>query len=159
MTLTIQDYAARTLEKGADDLIQAALRLPEDKQEWQPLDRGRTALNQMAECAFLNGLFTTVVEQRAWSDLDREQMARERAALNTLDKAVATLRQNTARLAAAVRATPDEALGMTIALPPSLRGSRSLAECFLLPFWNMSYHEGQINYIASVSDVAQAPAP
>jgi len=29
-------------------------------------------------------------------------------------------------------------------------GNQSLAEVMAYPYWNMSYHQGQINYIASL---------
>lgn len=147
MTLTVQEYAARALEKGAEDLITAAEATPEDQRAWQPLERGRTAVDQVAECAMINGGTAAVVVNRGWSDIDMAEWRQAQAALDTLEKAVARLRENTARLTAAIRAAPDEALEMEIALPWA---TRSLADIFLLPYWNMSYHEGQINYIQSL---------
>lgn len=149
MTLTVQEYAARALEKETADLIKAAQATPADKQTWKPLERGRTVVDQVAECAMINTGSAQMVADRAWPDVDMAQWRQTQAALDTLDKAVAQLQAGTAALTAAIRATPDDALGVEITLPWA---TCSLAEVFLMPLWNMSYHEGQINYIQTLCE-------
>ncbi len=146
MALTIQEYAARALEERAEALIAVALATPEDQREWRPLDRGRTARDQMVECAALNGGVAALVRARAWDDSLVEKDRQARAALDTMDKAARALRENTRALTDAVRATPDEHLATEVPLP-WLEAPISLADLFLLMLWNMSYHEGQIVYI------------
>ena len=146
--MTIQEYAAEAIEKSAEDLIKAALALPEDKREWKPLDKGRSALSQLAECAAINTLSAKVVQAAAWQDSLMAEHGPLIAALDTPDKAMAALREGTAALVKAIRATPDAALDTQITLPWT---TATLAQMFLMPLWNMSYHEGQITYIETLS--------
>jgi len=150
MALTAQEFAAKAVEKGAAELIKVALETPEDRREWKPLGQGRTALNQVAECALINGGSVRLIEKHAWPAELAEGWEQASAALDTLDRAVAVLRENTAKLAAAIRATPDDSLEIPITLPWE---TITLAQCFLIPYWNMSYHEGQIAYIQTLCEM------
>lgn len=145
--MTIQEYAAAAIEKSANDLIQAALSLPEDKRDWKPLDKGRSALSQLAECAVINELSAQVVETGIWSGERPVMSGRHVTALDTFDDAVEALRGGAAHLAAAVRGAADANLDDVIHLPWR---TLTLAQVFLMPLWNMSYHEGQINYIGTL---------
>ena len=152
--MTIQEVAAAAIEKSADDLIQAALALPEDKRDWKPLDKGRSTLDQLAECAVQNMAAAKIVQAGGYQVNSmaewKEMLAEWDDLLSTLDtpeKSAAALREGTAVLASAVRAAPNTQLGAGIILPWT---TMTMAAFFLEPFWNMSYHEGQINYIGSL---------
>jgi len=145
--VTIQEYAAAAIEESASDLIQAALDLPEDKRDWKPQDKGRSALSQLAECAVINELSAQVVETGVWSAELPVMTGRQVAALDTFEDAREALRDGTAHLAAAVREVADANLGDVIHLPWR---TLTLAQVFLMPLWNMSYHEGQITYIGTL---------
>ena len=58
-----------------------------------------------------------------------------------------TFETNTAQLIEAIRRVPDSELDQTIQLP---WGAWTIAHLMGHPYWNMAYHEGQINYIASL---------
>ena len=145
--MTIQEYAAAALEKSAGDLIQAALALPEDKRDWQPLEKGRSALSQLAECAVMNTLAAKIVRAGAYQESLTAEWGEMLPTLDTPDKAIAKLREGTAALASAVREAPDVNLGNEISLPWT---TATLAQFFQMPLWNMSYHEGQITYIKTL---------
>ena len=151
MALTVQEFAAQAVEKGAEDLIRVALKTPADRREWEPLGRGRTALNQVVECALINGGSVTLIETHAWPAEMADGWEPAVAALDTLDKAVDSLRENTVKFAASIRATPDDILELPIPLPWK---TVTLAECFLIPYWNMAYHEGQITYIQTLCETS-----
>ena len=146
--MTIQDYAADAIEKSAEDLIKVAMALPEDKRDWKPLDKGRSALSQLAECAAINTLSAKVVEAAAWQDSLMAEHGPLVAALDTPEKAIDALREGTVHLVKAIRETPDSHLAHQITLPWA---TVSLAQMFLMPLWNMSYHEGQITYIETLA--------
>ena len=145
--MTIQKYAATAIEKSAEDLIQVALALPEDKREWQPLEKGRSALSQLAECATMNTLAAKIVRAGAYQESLMAEWGELLPTLNTPDKAIAKLREGADALASAVRASPEADLGNEIRLPWA---TVTLAQFFLMPLWNMSYHEGQITYIRTL---------
>lgn len=148
MSMTIQEYVARATEKKAQDLLAAAQNVAEGKQTWKPLDQGRSVVDQIAECALINGASVQVLRDHAWDESGSEDFQEAHASLDTLDMAAARLQENTAALAAALRAVPDSDLDTTIALP---WGESTVADFLLLAYWNMSYHEGQVTYIQTLS--------
>lgn len=149
MGVTVQEYVARVTEKKSEDLLAAAHAVAEDKQGWKPLGRGRTVIDLVAECAITNKMSINLLHERAWDEAGREERRQAHAALDTLDKAGASLLENTRALAEAIRAIPDDQLALEIALPGE---TSTVAEDLLHPFWNMVYHEGQINYIQSLQE-------
>jgi hypothetical protein len=149
MSITLQDHLADSVLQAAEDLKTALMRVPEDKRTWSPLDQGRTALDQVAECALLDGYTASVVSTKKWpEDFDIEVFFRDKAALITDQAAVlARLEENATQLASAIRAVANEDLDTEIATP---WGAMTLLKIANMSYWNMSYHQGQINYIASL---------
>lgn len=149
MPHTLQDFLATAIQKAATDLEAALLRLPEDKRSWSALDKARTALDQVAECAMLNGSTAELIQARRWAtdfDFAEYQLAKNELQADW-DRLQPMLKQNTEKVIAAVRAVPDEDLSSAIEMP---WGPMTLAQIVAYPYWNMSYHEGQINFIASM---------
>ena len=66
--MAIQEYAAAAIERSAGDLIQAALTLPHDRCKWNPLEKGRSAVSQLAKCAVMNTLAAKIVSAEAWQE-------------------------------------------------------------------------------------------
>jgi uncharacterized damage-inducible protein DinB len=149
MPSTLQDFLSAATQKAADDLAAAVLRLPEDKRGWSPDGKARPALDQMAECAVLNGYTADLIQTQIWQDNRFDEFFREKAeaAAQDWETLHARLRENAGRVAAAIAAVPDDALGREIKTP---WGSQTLAGIMSYPYWNMTYHQGQINYIASL---------
>ncbi len=146
----LQDFFAHATQKIAADLEAALLRLPEDKREWSPTEKARTALDQVAECALLNGGAADLIHRRSMEGFDfaefeaaKARLARDEGAARTL------LQENTAKLVAAIHAVPDADLNIEVPLP---WGPMTLSEVISHSYGNMRYHEGQINYIASLLD-------
>jgi uncharacterized damage-inducible protein DinB len=79
---------------------------------------------------------------------DLEGLERQKAELrNDWSKLKSLLDQNTARVVAAVRTVPDKDLQQEIPMP---WGPMTLTQIMDYPYWNARYHEGQINFIASM---------
>ena len=146
----LQEYLAAATLKAAADLEAALLRLPEDRRDWSPGGDARSAANVVAECAILNASTADLVRTRAFPedfDLAAYQRARGELAAGDTATLLALLQKNTGTAVAAIRAAPAEDLGVPVAMP---WGPMTLAQVIAYPHWNMSYHEGQINYIASM---------
>jgi len=143
MPNTLQDFLVIATQKASADLVAAFLRLPEDKRGWSPGEKSRTALDQMVECATLNGYMADLIQTRTWpTDTSKaEAVAQDWETLH------AWLQENTDRLIAAIAVVPDEALTQEMELPWQ---KMPLTEVIARAYWNMTYHEGQINYIASI---------
>ena len=117
------------------------------------MGNARTALDQVSECAMLNGGMANLLHTRTMEGFDFEQYERTRATLQQdTDALLSVLRENTAKAAAAIRAVPDANLDDQIQLPWGLLTARKSSRTRL---YNMSYHEGQMNYLASMLSCLQ----
>lgn len=147
--MTMQEFLADAAHKAAADLMTAFLRLPEDKRDWSPDEKARTALSQVAECAVLGGYTAETITQRAMlPEHMTNYLADSTAAMALpLDELQAMLTENTRKVADVIRAVPDDALSAPVKMP---WGDMALTQVLAYPQWNMTYHEGQINYIASI---------
>ena len=152
MPNTLQDFLCVATQKAADDLTAALLRIPEDKRDWSPEGRGRTALDQVAECAILAGYTAELIHIRTWSssNFDAFAHAKSHAVSQEWDVLHAMLQKGASSVITAILAVPDDTLGDEIELPWS---KMALTDVMALPYWNMSYHLGQINYVASMLGV------
>lgn len=149
MSNTMQSYLAAATQKASDDLIAALQQIPEDKHGWRPSETARTALDQAAECALLNGYTAELIQTHQWSMSNMDAYVAEKTDLASgkLENLLSLLKTNTQRLTDAIIATPDETLTIEIQLASR---KMPLSEVLGYPYWNMSYHQGQINYIASI---------
>lgn len=148
--MTMQEFLADAAQKAAADLMTAFLRLPEDKRNWSPDEKARTALSQVAECANANVYTVDTITQRAMLPEHMTNYLADRAAVMALplDELQAMLTENTRKVADVIRAVPNDALSIIVKMPWG--DTMPLAEICAYPYWNMTYHEGQINYIASI---------
>jgi hypothetical protein len=149
MSNSLSNFLARAIPKAVADAEAAFLRLPEDKRTWSPAATSRTALNQMAEVAMLNGNTAQTIADRAFpADFDMDTYFKDLTALSTdWPKVKAMLDANTAKAVAAIEAVPESDLQVEIQSP---FGPLKLEQIMAYPYWNTCYHEGQINYIASI---------
>jgi hypothetical protein len=148
MPNSLANFLVRVIPKAVDDLETAFNRLPEDKRTWSPAETSRSALNQMAEVAMLNGSSAETIKNRAFPEFDMETYFKQLTELSTDWPTVkAMLDANTAAAIAAIESVPESDLQIEI---PSPFGPLTLEQIMAYPYWNTCYHEGQINYIASI---------
>ena len=149
MPTSVQTFLADIAPVAAENLITALLSLPEDKRLWKPSETARPALSLVAECALNNGYSVDMIETRQWAAGPMDEYFKEQADLMNGDWATleALLRTNTERFVACARTVPDDILTDEIQMP---FGKFTVLQTLTYPYWNMSYHEGQINYIASL---------
>ncbi|RYG60285.1 hypothetical protein EON80_24860 [bacterium] len=147
MSNHLQNFLADAALKAAADLETALGRVPAEKRNWSAMGDARPPLDLVAECALLNGSTANLIETHQFTT-DFEQYGRDKAALAQDEAAaLALLRENSARVAETIRAVPSEDLAIQVEMP---WGPMTLEQIISYPFWNMSYHEGQINYVASL---------
>jgi uncharacterized damage-inducible protein DinB len=150
MSQSFQTFLARAIPSAVGDLEAAIDRLPADKQAWKPMGDARTAMDQVAEVAILSGSMVDLIKTRSFpQDYDFSQFQAQKDALvaKGLDELKATLKENSSRAVAAILEVSDEDLGVEVQMP---WGAMSLSQIISYPYWNTIYHEGQINYIASM---------
>ena len=152
MSTTLQTFLADATRKAATNVVTAFLSLPEDRRNWKPTEESRSALDQLAECAMNNAFTADIIEQRAMPFHSQEDYLKQKADLvaTGYDAVKVLLDRNTERFIGVVAAFPTDALTDEIDLP---WGKSKLSEVLAYPYWNMGYHEGQINYIASITSL------
>lgn len=146
---TLQNFLADSIPQAVADLETAFMRLPEDKRNWSAGGDARTALDMLAEVAVVNGDAAEMIETRkGMVNFDLEGLERQKAELCAdRSKLKALLDENTARVVAAIRTVPDADSQSEITMP---WGPMTLTQIMEYPYWNAKYHEGQINFIASM---------
>lgn len=146
---TIHDFLTKATRKAADELIAAIARIPEEKRDWSPGGKARTALDLFAECAILNGYTAELIRTRVWSDENYASYGTDKKKIYEMspEEQTTALNESVEKVIVAIQAVPDDALGVMIDMP---WGAQSLEEICAYPYWNMSYHLGQTNYIASI---------
>jgi len=136
--------------KASVHRLDQAARALGDKATWSPMDKGRTALDQVAECALINGMIADILISRADPVADWEAYGKAKAALDTLDKAIGVLHETLGKLEGAYLALPEEAEQTQITMPWGKQ--YTLVDLPSIALWNNTYHEGQINYIGTLSE-------
>ena len=115
------------------------------------MGQARTALDQMAEVAILNGRTAELIQTKTFGAdfssamMDFQQRKVELA--KDWNALKAMFDENTAKVVDAISRVAGEDLPTQIEMP---WGPMALEQIISYPYWNMSYHEGQINYIASM---------
>jgi hypothetical protein len=149
MSNILQEFLAAMTQTNKNDLVAAFLHLPEDKRNWSPSEKSRSSADLIAECALNNGVTAEMIKARKWPAHDQEAYMKEKAELangdwNTLHELLDT---NTDAVIATIKVVPDSELSDPIQTP---YGGGPLSGICAYPYWNMSYHLGQINYIHTI---------
>ena len=149
MTNTQQSFLAVATEQAAAKLAKAFVSLPESKRLWSPAETARPAADQVAECAVINGYMASLLQARRWPDGQFNLFFAEKAELAAMswEEVHPRLLESAQRVAAAIAVISDDALMDEIETPWR---KQTVAELITYPHWNMIYHEGQINYLASL---------
>jgi hypothetical protein len=146
----IKQMAVQMNRSAIDNLVINFDAMPADRQDWQPLDLGRSALSQVQECAIINPFFAAILNTQAVPAMENEAYAAAKAALATPEAARAALAASADTLQAAIEAFPEEKLGETVTLPWGEGMVMTFGQIMLAPYWNMTYHQGQISYIQTL---------
>ena len=136
------------LHQSVESLKKATQELGE-KASWAPLGKGRTALNQVAECALITGACIGIIQNKAVPEMDWEAFGKAQDALAAdADAAYASLISNTEGLIAALEGLSAEDAAIEVTMPWG--ATYTLAGLADVVYWNNTYHEGQINYISTL---------
>ena len=150
--MTLQDYVAEQTERVAAALADFAATTAPDRLHWEPTGegsaKGRSALDQIAECVSVNYRFAAL--------LRGEPAPNASSAPQTAAEAQEQLTASVGALAAAIRGLTDADLEKPLTLS---FGPLPISRAMLAPFRNMAYHAGQINFIQTLTGDAKFHAP
>ena len=136
-----------SLNRTAYQSLKQAASVLGDQISWCPLKKGRSALNQLAECAGFANLTAIILQTQQMPTLDMAEVRRQRAELDTAEKAFAALDSGMEKMAIAIESFPGSKWEETVILPFGAGIEKSFAELPLMVYWNAVYHEGQINLL------------
>ncbi len=138
----------RLVRKSAADLIEATRALG-DKVSWSVLDKGRSAADQLAECALISGFAAQTLTDKACPPMDMDGY---KAAVASLiadpDGTMKLLADNTETLSDAIGKLTDDDHAHAVTMPWG--NVMTLAEVVLLVHWNNNYHQGQVTFIGTL---------
>lgn len=141
---------ADLLEKQAEAVCRSARAIPEDKREWVPMGSARSVKAQMEELATVHIYIIPILqtgEAPVITEDQKSRIAERKMALDTFDKLIDGAIEGAGLIAAAIREVPDSKLEDVITLHSRGGVKRTMCEMVARPYWNLCYHEGQINYI------------
>ena len=149
-SVSLPAFLAERIRKAGTALHDAVAKMPDDRISWHPEtegNKGRDALDQALECAYLNewvaqGYRTGNAPQIDWDDYKRQCDAKRNKA-----DCLRWLQSSTDALATALAAFPADKLGDSV-MDTVHNAPTTWADFAIdLFYWNTVYHEGQVNYI------------
>jgi uncharacterized damage-inducible protein DinB len=140
----VQQNASRVSKTSLDFLIKSVKAMPEEKLDWVPGGKARSALAIMQEVAYFPSWLVSVLRgdrQPEDADAAAEAFAKEH---DTLDKLIAAAEKNTDELCKFIETLPDERLDKPVKMP---WGDQPTSSVIYYHEWNNTYHLGQVSYI------------
>ena len=141
---------ATLTENQIKSLFRAVDLIPADKMDWKPSPESRSVLDQLQELSTVFSGVPDAVRKRKL-EMNPEDWAKyeqERKKIATREDAEAKLREGTVKFLEFVRTVPAEELEDKMEMP--WPGDFRVYDMLTYHYWNMSYHEGQIYYIATL---------
>jgi hypothetical protein len=143
----------RTTRDAAKGFVKNMRAIPADKLNWKVLDAGRSPMDLFQEVAQSPTYVIPILENRACPPWDPETfgaLTAERQSWTTLDQCEAKLNESLDKWEACVRAFPEAEMPEEIDLPFVEGLRQSFADIMNYPYWNLSYHLGQICFIQTL---------
>lgn len=119
-----------------------------DNASVKPMDIGRSAIDQVAECALITAYVADCTLARQMGLMDKSAYEAAKADLDTTEKAVAALNAATVAFVAAYEALPEDVHAEEAILPWGTKST--LGDLGEIVCWNNIYHIGQISYIQTL---------
>jgi hypothetical protein len=150
-SVNLSQYLANKITNAGTALHDAVAKMPDDRLNWHPEtegNKGRDALDQALECAYLNEWVAKAYRTGEMPAIDWDDYKKETDARRSKAQCLTWLKSSTDALASAVAAFPAEKLGDSTTDPVHGGKPTTWADFALdLFYWNTVYHEGQVNYI------------
>lgn len=146
--MSASTYLADELQTAVEGLFAAFDQLPEDKRNWAP-EGSRSAMNQLAEIAAIGQTMGGYIRAQHVPNID---FAAYQAGLEALIAAGAeatkkVILDSLPDLQDAIRNTPEEDYPKAVESP---FGPMTVRRMVTYPYWNVTYHTGQIYYLCSI---------
>lgn len=149
--VNLPQFLASKIRSAGTALHDAVAKMPEDRIAWHPEtegNKGRDALDQALECAYLNEWVAKGYRTGTMPAIDWDAYKVATDARRNKTAALAWLQSSTEELASAIAAFPADKIGDATTDPVHDGKTTTWADYAIdLFYWNTVYHEGQVNYI------------
>ncbi len=150
--MTSKQLIINLINDSVDHLYRNARAVPEDKLNWSPSDGARPAMSLLQECVQSPGWSTNMLTTRSVGDFGEESwaaMAAEREQWDTIDKCEAECKVRVGKLIETIDAFPEADMTSTLFLPFTGK-DHPYWDIMMYPYWNATWHTGQIAYIQTL---------
>lgn len=150
--MTTKELIALLNEKAIEDLFRSARAMPEEKLSWRCADTSRTVLEILQECA-QSVKWPQALSSPGGGPPDADAYAKalaERESWTTVDACEKAAQDNWVEAKEYIQNYPEDDLDRRIDLPFAPGLTLSVAEILASPYWNMTYHLGQINFVQTM---------
>ncbi len=142
--MLLKDFLCLQLSRAVDDLFRSARAMPPEKLAWQASETSRTPSDILRECALSLKWPQSIL---SGTDLNSQPAQGEEEQEMDLDACEALARKNLTETIDFIRSYPEDDLDRVISLPFAPELNLTVAEILASPYWNITYHLGQINYV------------
>lgn len=143
--MTLQEYMAGATRESAQWLRYTIERMPADHIYWHPEETGRAVSEQIAECHSLNRSILNALRKRAAPEFLQEYDGSDDS--GDFATALSKFLDESELLAREIELFPVDMLDDSVAMPWQGETERTFSWLIGLPYWNMTYHLGQLNYL------------
>ncbi len=147
-----KDLILSLMQSGEQSLIRTFNAVPDDKLNWAPLDKGRTALDAFSEAAQTCQMVTKLIETKGEMKPSPQmfaQMKAERANWSK-DDALAAMNTNSAALYTALGTLSEDDLAMPVTMPMGGGTTMPLGAWTMMAYRTFIARFAQINYIQTL---------
>ena len=147
-----KDLILNLLQSGQQDLIRTFNAVPDDKLNWAPLDKGRTAFDAFSEVAQTCQMIAALAESRGETKPSPQMFAQMKAerANWTKDDALAAMNTNAAALYTALGTLSDDDLAQPVTMPMGGGMTMTLGAWIMMAYRSFISRFAQINYIQTL---------
>jgi len=134
--------------------------MPPARFRWQPQvdggPPGRSASQQLGECAVMNAWAASCLRERRLLSLDISELANARLVNQDFEAALARLNASALELATESAALLENEWSRRTQFPFT-QAACTWSEFLDFFIWNMAYHTGQVNYIQTLYSAERFP--
>jgi hypothetical protein len=140
------------LRDAQGELARTAAAVPDDKLQWQPLDKGRTVLDMLGEVAQTTAYAATLAHSRGEEKMTREIFGKwkEERTDWTREIALAKLETATQKLLSELENLSEEELAQDVTMTMHSEVTMPLAAWIMLAYRTFVSRFAQINYIQTL---------
>lgn len=134
-------------------VINSARAVPQDKMLWKVDGVGRTVLDMVQEIAKVPDIAREILIERRPPPFSEERIRavlEERGRWKTLDECEQAMSTRLDLFYSTIESFPEEDLELKIVLPFDPSKPYSMANIMAYPYWNATYHLGQIGFIQTL---------